>query len=307
MERKITLNDVQKAVCEAYEHLKCDNGCPSGQHADHDESGDLSGISMILTDGRNADKGNTDRPFVIGNIVKLPLSVVLLTQNSPEALVKKCLCHCGCDSHGHHKSDMPFGRHGLRAVSAIEPTGDSEGKMRIINDMIVALSGSEPAFCDKSYKAYRDEIAGEDARQCASAEGLYDDACLCADIYSRLLSLKMSVKQLATMGATVAADGHNPYSGEYAFDGLIAKNVVAKMATHGHHFIKPWMMLTGLPAIKSRTGGMLAVMPGVGAIAAYAPGVDEPGIPMKAAKAIGHIARELGLNVFASAHVEVEK
>ena len=79
------------------------------------------------------------------------------------------------------------------------------------------------------------------------------------------------------------------------------------MATRGKHFIKPWMMLTGLPAKKSFTGGILAVLPGFGAIAAYSPRVDERGISIKAAKAIEYISQKLGLSVYASARVEVEK
>ena len=109
------------------------------------------------------------------------------------------------------------------------------------------------------------------------------------------------------MGATLAADGRNPYSGEYAFDGKIAPYMVTLMATRGRHFIRGWLMRTGLPAKKSFSGAVTVVLPGFGAITAYGPEVDARGTSIKGAQAIAYIADKLGLNVFASARVEVEK
>ncbi|MCM1067859.1 MAG: glutaminase [Muribaculaceae bacterium] len=310
MERKISFADVQKAVDEAFEQFKSDKDGAIDPRVQAVSKAGAFGISVVLTDGRSVDKGDADSLFVLGPIVKLPLSVVLLTQNKPEELVRKSgHCLCGCHRHKHADLDLPFGLHGLRAVSAVQPVGDREGKMGVINNMIYALSGSEPAFDDDLYRRYTDALAGGTLAGQLSEAGvnLLDDAALSADLYSRLLSLKMSARQLAAMGATVAADGRNPYSGEYAFDGDTAQSVVAMMATHGKHFIKPWMMLTGVPARKSYAGGIVAVMPGFGAIAAYAPEVDERGLSVKAAQAVRYIANTLGLNVYASARVEVEK
>ena len=193
-------------------------------------------------------------------------------------------------------------------MSAVVPQGDPEGKFGVISDAIVALANSEPAFSDNLYKYYQSQVADNNIVDTYKDSGfrLYDDVAQTIDIYTRLLSLELSSRQLATIGATVAADGRNPYSGEYAFDGKIAAFVVALMATHGKHFTKRWLMETGLPAKKSYTGGIVAILPGFGAIAAYAPEVDERGVSVKAASAVAYIANKLGLNVFASARVEVE-
>ena len=43
---------------------------------------------------------------------------------------------------------------------------------------------------------------------------LYDDAAQSMDVYERLLSVKLSAAEVATMGATIAADGRNPKTGE---------------------------------------------------------------------------------------------
>lgn len=313
MNRKINYADVQKAVDEAYTLFKDNNDGTVDPRVAADAKPGLFGISLVLTDGRFVDKGDADVLFDLGPIVKIPLSAVLLSQNTPEQLMDKagvCACCCKKKEKGHKdKIDMPFGRHGLKAVSNILPLGDREGKMQVINDMLVAMSGSEPAFCENLYKTLKDAVAKDDtvALLKASGKDFPEDPALSVDLYTRLLSMKMSARQVSVMGATLAADGRNPYSGEYAFDGKIAQYMTTLMATRGKHFIKGWLMRTGLPAKKSFSGAITAVLPGFGAITAYAPEVDERGVSIKAAQAIAYIADRLGLNVFASARVQVEK
>lgn len=307
MERKISFSDVQQAVEEAYEQFK---GLKDGAIDPRNigaEAGKF-GISVMLTDGRTVDKADTDILFPLGAIAKLPVSAILLSQNSPEELVKKsgrCCCH---KKHDKPKEKMPLGRHGVRAISAIVPQNDPEGKYAVITDMLVGLAGSAAVINDQIYENYKSQIAqsGMLDKLAESGYKLYDEASIAVNTYAKLRSLTMSTKQLAQMGATVAADGRNPKSGEYAFDGKIAANVVAMMCTSAKHFIKPWLVLTGLPARKSFGGGILAILPGFGAIAAYSPELCENGVSVKAAKAIEYIAQKLGLNVFASARVEVE-
>lgn len=310
MERKLSFTDVTKTVEDAYEKYKSIKEGTVDARVAGESRENAFGISVVLTDGRVFTKGDTEQQVSLGPVAKVPLSVVLLSQNSADALAKKgaCCggtCKCGCAKF----EGMPFGKHGLRAVSAVVPQGDPDGKFSVISDMIYALSSADQGFNDNLYKYLSEKAkAAKIAEQLTEAGyKLYDDAAQSIDVYSRLLAVRLSVTQTAAMGATIAADGRNPESGEYAFDGSIAASVVALMATRGKHFIKPWMVETGLPAKKSYTGLMLAVLPGFGAIAAYSPELDESGVPVKAAAAIKYIAQTLGLNVYASARVSVEK
>lgn len=309
MERKLSFTDVTKTVKDAYEKYKSiKEGAVDARVAGESRQGAF-GISVVLTDGRVFTKGDTEQQVSLGPVVKVPLSVVLLSQNSADGLAKKASCCCGCKCGGVKIADMPFGKHGLRAVSAVVPQGDPDGKFAVVSDMIYALSSADQGFSDNLYKYLSDKAKdAKVAEQLADAGyKLFDDAAQTIDVYSRLLAVRLSVTQTAAMGATIAADGRNPETGEYAFDGNITASVVALMATRGKHFIKPWMVETGMPAKKSYTGLMLAVLPGFGAIAAYSPELDEAGVPVKAAAAIKYIAQTLGLNVYASARVSVEK
>lgn len=310
MERVISFSEIQNAVVGAYEKFKSSKeGAVDSRVAGESKAG-VFGISLVLTDGRRVDKGDAEIQAPLGPVAKVPLSVVLLSQNTPDELAKKAVCCCGksgckCGC----KADMPFGRHGLRAVSAVVPQGDPDGKFAVITDMIYALSNADQGFSDLLYKYLADKAKEDKVADLLSEEGykLYDDAAQSMDVYERLLSVKLSAAEVATMGATIAADGRNPKTGEYAFDGKNAASVVALMATRGKHFIKPWMVRTGLPAKKSYTGMMIAILPGFGAIAAYSPEIDEKGVPVKASAAIADIAQKLGLNVFASARVTAGK
>ena len=88
----------------------------------------------------------------------------------------------------------------------------------------------------------------------------------------------------------------------------LSATVCAMMAAKGpKHMGKPWMIITGVPAMSGFGGGFVTVIPGFGSIAAFSPELNEAGVPMKAARAIKDIATKLDLNVFGSARVELEK
>lgn len=136
---------------------------------------------------------------------------------------------------------------------------------------------------------------------------LYDEAGLSVDLYNRLRSMLVTTEQLAEMGATIAADGVNPTTRAAVFDGSLSASVCAMMAAKGpKHMGKPWLIMTGIPAMSGCGGGFIAVVPGLGAIAAYSPELNEAGVPMKAARAVRDIVTSLDLNAFSSTRVDIE-
>ena len=309
MERTISLSDLRKVVDEAYEQFK-DEHAGSVDPRIKDAKADDFGISVVLTDGTVINKADAQTPAAIGNISKIPTSIALLSQMSPEDLMKKSGCCCKCKKDGKkQKPDIPVSSHGIRAVSAIEPTGDPDGKWNVIINNMINLMGSAPELDDNLYKSLKDEVAKADVENVLAADGfsLYDDAPTAIDLYIRQMAMKATTEQLATMCATIAADGRNPKTGEHVFDGTISQRVVAMMAIHGpHKESKPWMMATGLPA-KSGFGGAIAgVMPGAFGIAAYSPELNEAGVSIKAAQAIRYIMNKLQLSVFASSRVKID-
>ena len=307
MERKIYLNDVRKALEEAYEAVKNINEGQIDARNTEAKAGQFA-ITVTLADGTTISHGDDDVKSPMADIVKIPLSSVLFTQNSAEELVKKSgMCPCT----GVEKKPKHIGARGIRAFSAVQPVGDADSKWDIfVNRTIDMMADEAPVLNDKLYQAEK-KAAEENqvVNQLADADFyLYDDATLSLDLYTRARALTASTRQLAMMGATIAADGVNPATEKVVYDGRITQNIVALMAAKGPHKMNaPWLVLAGLPAKRSWGGAIVGVMPGVLSVAAYAPELNAAGVSVKAARAIIEFMQRLELSVFASAHVEIVK
>lgn len=311
MERKISLTDLQKTVDNAYEQFK---SLKEGEIDSRVKNADPKsfGIAVVLTDGTVIKKADADVKFALGDIAKVPVATVLATQNTAEEIVKKSGTCCCCAGNKEARGlKLPINKHALRAVSAIEPTGDNDGKYDLILNTIIDMIGDAPVFNDDLYKTLSKEC--EDAKvedELAKVQyELYDDTQIAINVYNKLRSLEVSAEQLATLGATIAADGVNPKNNQVVFDGSKAATIVTLMATVGNKRRgRADLMKIGLPVRHSFAGGILAVLPGFGAIAAYSPELCENcHESARAKKAVRYIANELGLNIFASARVTVEK
>ncbi|MCM1520027.1 MAG: glutaminase [Lachnoclostridium sp.] len=310
MERKIKFSDLTSTIENAYNELSKNTEGEIPEAFGKDNAG-IFGITLILNDGRKYNIGDTATAFTLGGMANVPIMVQLLTQYSVEELTAKlagkCCCAGKCDKDalkGKH-----FHKRGLRELSLVEPTGDIDGKMDIMSDMMTSLMASSPVMSDTLYKARMAENINEGAvNLLAEAEYfLYDDAALTLDAYARLHSMQVTTEQLAAMGATITADGVNPVTKQNVFDGKNSANIIANMAVSGPHKAgRRWLTITGIPAVASYGGGMLAVVPGLGAIAAFSPELNAMGIPVKAALSLKKIFTDLQLNAFASARVAVE-
>ena len=311
MERKISLNDVKKAVDNAYEQYKSiKEGEINPRVKDQAKPKDY-GIAVVLTDGRVIKKGDADTKFAIGDLARVAVATALVSQYSPDEIVKKSGT-CPKEKHDSddHKIKLHINKHALRATSAIEPTGDSDGKYNLLVDTLINLSNGEPVFNDKVYEELSNEANQYDIVNRLSERNytLFDDPALVIDVYNKLKSLQLTAEEVATMGATIAADGVNPSNKSIVFDGSNAATIVTLLAMVGNKRRKrAQLMKIGLPIVHSFAGGVLAVLPGFGAIAAYSPEIcEECHASAKGIQAVKSIANELGLNIFASVRVTVE-
>jgi len=106
------------------------------------------------------------------------------------------------------------------------------------------------------------------------------------------------------MSATLANMGINPVTKQHAFGMEYVKDVLAVMFTCGlYDYAGEWAYRVGLPAKSGVGGGIVAVVPGKGAMAVFAPPLDEAGNSVKAQKAIAYVADKLGIDIFSPASV----
>jgi glutaminase len=104
------------------------------------------------------------------------------------------------------------------------------------------------------------------------------------------------------MGATLANGGINPVTGDRVVDAKHVSKILAVMMMAGFYDEAGlWAWETGLPAKTGVGGGIVAVVPGKFAIAAFSPPLDEAGNSVRAAYAIEFISERLGVNLFGAA------
>lgn len=314
MERTIKIQDVKNVVADAYSKFKNEQ-CGAEDFRVSDANPDDFAITVMLTDGTVVEAGDVDKAFAMGNLVKVPVYTTLFSQSeSAKEVMEKLNGGCGCNSKGcpstpkpHH---LPVNRRGVRAVSIIEPTGDSDGKFDIISSMMIGLAGDSPVLDDNLYKRLTadNQAANVENRLAESEFVLYDNAQIAIDLYTRLTAMRATTRQLAEMGATIAAGGRNPETGNELFDSSVSRRVVAAIAAKGMHKMSmQWLVVSGVPAQAGFGGGVLGVVPGVLGIAAYSPKVNGKGVSPKAAHAVAYIANRLGVNAFSGESVKFEK
>ena len=101
------------------------------------------------------------------------------------------------------------------------------------------------------------------------------------------------------MGATLANNGVNPVTGERVIKAENIPYILSSMMMAGlYDGSGGWAWKVGLPAKSGVGGGIVAIVPGKGAIAVFAPPLDEAGNSVKAQKVIEYVADKLDLNVF---------
>lgn len=106
------------------------------------------------------------------------------------------------------------------------------------------------------------------------------------------------------MGATLANNGKNPATGEQVINPEHIPFILATMTMAGLYDSSGyWAWHVGLPAKSGVGGGIVAVVPGKGAIAVFAPPLDQAENSVKAQKVIEYVANKLDYNLYSPSSV----
>ncbi len=88
----------------------------------------------------------------------------------------------------------------------------------------------------------------------------------------------MNASQLARMGATLANNGVNPTTGEHVIKPEDIPYILSTMTMAGlYDSSGGWAWHVGLLAKSGVGGGIVAIVPGKGAIAVFSPRLDQAG------------------------------
>jgi glutaminase len=199
----------------------------------------------------------------------------------------------------------PMVNPGAIAVTSLVAGGDPEEKWRFIRDGLSGFAGRELALDEEVYRSasetnHRNQSL---ARLLQSYERVYSDPAEAVDLYTRQCSLRVTARDLAVMGATLANGGINPLTGASVVDTESCHCTLAVMATAGlYETSGDWLYDIGLPGKSGIGGGIVTVAPGKGGLGTFAPLLDEAGNSVKGQLAAAFLSRRLGLDLFASDH-----
>src|SRR5215211_472318 len=302
---------VEAVVREAYEKFKSDTG---GKNADYipylaQVDSKLFGVAIVTTDNQVLSMGDIKYSFSIQSISKVFSQALAMEELGPAKVLEKV----GNEPTGRAfnsvfaVADMPthtgnpyVNAGAISTVSLISAKTADEKWARILN-FYSRAAGEKLTLIDEVYKSEAATNTGNKALSMllAKYDRIYGDPFESVDVYTKQCSVGVNVEQLARMGATLANNGKNPWTNEQVIKAENVPYILSTMIMAGlYDGSGGWAWHVGLPAKSGVGGGIVAVVPGKGAIAVFAPPLDQAGNSVKAQKVIEYVASKLDFNLF---------
>ncbi len=274
----------------------------------------LFGIAIVTTDNQVITMGDVKYSFSIQSISKVYTLALAMEALGADNVFKKV----GSEPTGRPFNspiavvDMPthtgnpFVNAGAIATTSLISGKDADEKWNKILDFYSRVAGEKLTLIDEVYKSEAATNTGNKALSMllAKYERIYADPFESVDIYTKQCSVGVNATQLARMGATLANNGINPGTGEQVIKAEDVPHILSTMMMAGlYDGSGGWAWNVGLPAKSGVGGGIVAIVPGKGAIAVFAPPLDEAGNSVKAQEVIDYVSEKLHYNLFSPASV----
>jgi len=307
---------VAAVVQDAYDKFKNDKG---GKNADYipylaQVDSKLFGIAIFTTDNQVILVGDVKYSFSIQSISKVYTLAMAMDELGTDKVFEKV----GSEPTGRPFNspiavvDMPthtgnpLVNAGAIATTSLISGSDANDKWNKILDFYSRVAGEKLTLIDEVYKSEAATNTGNKALSMllAKYDRIYADPFESVDIYTKQCSVGVNVTQLARMGATLANNGINPATGEQVIKAEAIPHILSTMTVAGlYDGSGGWAWRVGLPAKSGVGGGIVAIVPGKGAIAVFAPPLDEAGNSVKAQEVIDYISEKLHYNLYSPASV----
>lgn len=270
----------------------------------------LFGICFAGTDGTMYTAGDADYPFTLMSVSK-PFVFALVCDALGADVVRDRI---GVDATGlpfdsaaaverSNGSTNPMVNAGAIATTSLVPGDTADAKWSFIQDGLSRFAGrtleiDRDIYASASTTNHRNQAL---ARMLTSLGRIYADPAEATDLYTRQCALQVTTRDLATMGATLADGGVQPFTSQRVVAASVCHYTLAVMATAGMYETSgAWLYDVGLPAKSGISGGIVTVSPGKGALATFAPKLDPIGNSIKGQLVARFLSRQLGMDLFAS-------
>jgi glutaminase len=302
---------LEKVVSQAYNKYK---DLKEGKNADYipilaTVPSDLFGVIIVTRDGKVYAKGDVDYKFSIQSVSKPFTASLVMQQQGPDALA---------DNIGVEPTGLPFNSKiaiellkarsvnpsvnagAIAAVSMVKAKSEEDKWQQVLGNLS-DYAGSELKLMDEVYDSeYSTSWSNRAiANLLYNYQRLYSDPEETLRVYTRQCSVGVSARDLGFMGATLANGGVNPLTQKRVLPAEHVPELLAVMAMTGFYDESGiWQYTAGLPAKTGVGGGIVAVVPGKFAIAAFSPRLNEAGNSIRSMNAIRYIAGELGVGLY---------
>ncbi len=306
-----TAEDFQRLVDEAYNQFK---DVKDGANANYipildTVPSELFGVAIATRDGKIYSAGEQEYRFSIQSVSKPFTAALIMSQQGPKVLREKI---------GVEPTGLPFNSKlaleiyparsvnplvnagAIAAVSMVQADSEEE-RWKLVHDNLEGFAGDELPLLEEVYTSEYETCWGNRgiANILYNYGRLYCEPEEALRVYTLQCSVGVNTRDLAVMGATLANSGVNPLTGRRMIPAEDVPELLAIMATAGFYDESgEWMYSAGLPSKTGVGGGIVSVVPGKFAIAAFSPRLNEAGNSIRAMKAINFIAGQLGVGLY---------
>lgn len=270
----------------------------------------LLGICFYQNDGSYFTAGEATVPFSIQSISKLFALAYVLNHFGSESLFQKV----GIEPSGNPfyslvqleyesgKPRNPFINAGAIAVTSMLEGQCGEDKFNRLLEFVRYLSRNraiamnEEVYHSEASTGHRNRAVGFFMKHFNILEGDVESA---VDAYFRQCALDMDCITLARSALFLANHGTDPLTGKIMASPDDVQFINALMTMCGLYDASgEFAVRVGIPAKSGVGGGILAVIPGRGCIAAYGPALNAKGNSIGAIAMIEFLSREMNLSLF---------
>ncbi len=268
-------------------------------------------IALVGVDGSMASIGDDEVPFALQSVSKVFAYGLALEDHGRKHVLTRVGVEPSGDAYNsitfdvaHNRPHNPMVNAGALVTADLVRGASPAEKIKRLVGSFREYSGNDRLKVDAHTLLL--ELGSADRNRAVAylmrAQGMLDaDVDETLEVYLSQCSVKVTCKDLAMMGATLAHGGINPVTGHVCLPRVSVRDVVSVMHTCGmYDFAGEWAYEVGVPAKSGVSGAILCVIPGKGGFAVFSPGLDEYGNSMRGVRVCQEISEGLGLHVFAT-------
>ena len=276
------------------------------------QSPELLGVAQVSMQGDLWAAGDADVPFTMQSISKVVSLGLALTELGEERVFARVGVDPTADPFNSimrlemvapHRPQNPLINAGAIVTLSLLPYASSEERFLAVRALTRRLTGrpdldaDEAVYLSEKQTSDRNRALAYFLRSVGALEGDIEDLL---DSYFRQCGLRVTARDLAVLGVTLASGGVNPFTGERVLAPRVCRILRALMATCGlYDGSGEFAIKVGIPSKSGVGGGILSAVEGRMGIGVFNPSLDQKGNSVGGMRLLEDLSKNLGLHYFA--------